>query len=310
MKYFIIDQGQQQGSFTIYELKDRNLASDTLVWAEGMAEWTPAWQVKELHDFLYGTTPDSATPPPVPPQSAAHVDEPTAPTAPIAPTNPQPQQQAYQQQAYQQPVRRSSHWKAWFGFLLVLVLIIAAMSLTCPQRYAHRHAIRTMVENNTRKDFTTGNQLLDAAMKMMMSATGGDELIDETLNSMLRYHNYVLFSTTTFHDQGEDIRASIGLFGHVFTQHEDELLEKIGSQPTIQIQQSSSSSQDEAEPDDSEDQQSDADTSTQADDKDADKVLDAVGNVVKKKVQENTDSTSSEGIGKLIDSILDLIKGS
>ena len=41
MKYFIIENGEQAGPFSIYEMADRGLNSDTLVWAEGMDNWTP-----------------------------------------------------------------------------------------------------------------------------------------------------------------------------------------------------------------------------------------------------------------------------
>lgn len=323
MKYFIIENNQQQGPYTIYELKDRNLASDTLVWAEGMTEWTPAWQVKELHDFLYGTTPDSATPPPVPEMRNAEsggrkTEGGMSSTSESAIRNPQSavdqQPIVNPQTAYSNPqsaIRNphKSHWKTWLTLGILLVLLVAVMGLTCPQRYAHRRAIRTMVENNTRKDITTGNQLLDAALKIMMSASGSDEVLDETLNGMLRYHNYLLFSTTTFNDSSDDIRASIGLFGHVFTQHEDELLEKLGSQSTIQINQSSSLKDDEPQADEPQADDSQSDDQSLTGDKDVDDAIDAVGKVVKNKVKESADSASSEGIGKLIDEVIDLVKG-
>ena len=62
MNYFIVDNGQQAGPYTIDELVKRGLNSDTLVWAEGMTDWTPAWQVEELKNYLYG----QQTPPPPP----------------------------------------------------------------------------------------------------------------------------------------------------------------------------------------------------------------------------------------------------
>lgn len=40
--------GQQQGPMTLDEIIARNLGDDTLVWREGMAEWTPAGRVAEL----------------------------------------------------------------------------------------------------------------------------------------------------------------------------------------------------------------------------------------------------------------------
>ena len=62
MNYFIVDNGQQAGPYAIDELVKRGLNSDTLVWAEGMTDWAPAWQVEELKNYLYG----QQTPPPPP----------------------------------------------------------------------------------------------------------------------------------------------------------------------------------------------------------------------------------------------------
>lgn len=36
MQYFIVINDVQQGPFSIDELRQRNITSDTLVWAEGM----------------------------------------------------------------------------------------------------------------------------------------------------------------------------------------------------------------------------------------------------------------------------------
>ena len=65
MKYFIVENNKQSGPFSIYELKDKGITSETLVWAEGMTDWTPAWKVDELRAFLFNTK-DASTPPPLP----------------------------------------------------------------------------------------------------------------------------------------------------------------------------------------------------------------------------------------------------
>ena len=85
MKYFIIENNQQAGPLSIYELKDKGLASDTLVWTEGMKDWTPAWQVDELKNFLYNTT-STSTPPPIPPMPA----QPATESIPQSPPQQQP----------------------------------------------------------------------------------------------------------------------------------------------------------------------------------------------------------------------------
>jgi len=64
--YHIAVGGQQQGPFTLDALRtcvqDGRLTRQTLVWKQGMAQWTPAGQVPEVA-ALFG-----ATPPPLPPQ--------------------------------------------------------------------------------------------------------------------------------------------------------------------------------------------------------------------------------------------------
>lgn len=47
-KYYIFQNNQQKGPFSTEELRNMNISPDTLVWAEGMADWTQASQVNEL----------------------------------------------------------------------------------------------------------------------------------------------------------------------------------------------------------------------------------------------------------------------
>jgi len=67
MNYFIIVNDQQQGPFTIDELKLRGIAPDTLVWAEGMPQWMPASQVDELKTIFQNEAGGSTATPPPPP---------------------------------------------------------------------------------------------------------------------------------------------------------------------------------------------------------------------------------------------------
>lgn len=60
MNYFIIVNDAQQGPYTIEELRQRHIDTSTLVWAEGMAQWTPAWQVEELKTLFNGATDNGA----------------------------------------------------------------------------------------------------------------------------------------------------------------------------------------------------------------------------------------------------------
>src|SRR5574344_479620 len=71
MQYFIIENQQQTGPFSVEQLAAKNITPETLVWTDGMADWTPAWKVDELKDVItsqtagssYTTTPPPYTPP-------------------------------------------------------------------------------------------------------------------------------------------------------------------------------------------------------------------------------------------------------
>lgn len=56
MKYYIAENGQQAGPFEPSELLMHGLTVNSLVWCEGMANWTSASQVPELMALLSGQT--------------------------------------------------------------------------------------------------------------------------------------------------------------------------------------------------------------------------------------------------------------
>ena len=61
-QYFIHDGHTKKGPFNFDELKDYRLKKDTLVWYEGLKEWTRAEQLKDFNDYF---TPQ-IIPPPLP----------------------------------------------------------------------------------------------------------------------------------------------------------------------------------------------------------------------------------------------------
>ena len=53
MEYFIIENnGQQAGPFCLEQLVQKAITPETLVWAQGMKDWTPAWKIAELKTVL------------------------------------------------------------------------------------------------------------------------------------------------------------------------------------------------------------------------------------------------------------------
>lgn len=76
MEYYISRNGSQEGPFSIEQLSGMNLTPDTLVWADGMADWQPASQVAELASLF------AATAQPVQPAEPAQIAQPEPQYAP------------------------------------------------------------------------------------------------------------------------------------------------------------------------------------------------------------------------------------
>ena len=47
-QYYIIRNDQQAGPYTLEELAAMEITPDTMVWSEGMTDWTPAHQVNAV----------------------------------------------------------------------------------------------------------------------------------------------------------------------------------------------------------------------------------------------------------------------
>ena len=51
-KFFIHKYDQQQGPFTIDELKDLKITRETMVWFEGADDWKKAVEIEELQEIF------------------------------------------------------------------------------------------------------------------------------------------------------------------------------------------------------------------------------------------------------------------
>ena len=215
MNYFIVDNGQQAGPYTIDELVKRGLNSDTLVWAEGMTDWTPAWQVEELKNYLYA----QQTPPPPPTNQAPQ----TAYVQPEYESAPEPTPEKPKKNG-----KGCGTTMLWIGLAIILFAAIL-LGTTCPDRNKHQEVIQ---ENITSTLTQTVNDALPLPkqIRQMTGALGGSmiaNLVEPLLNSVLVYHNYIFFSTTTIEFRGEEHTASVGLLGKVFTVGEADLAKSI-----------------------------------------------------------------------------------
>ncbi len=81
MNYWIIVNGQQQGPFSVDELRGMSITPSTQVWAEGMPNWVSAGTVPELASVI---SSQFSTPPPSysTPQSQPRYGSPSVPRKP------------------------------------------------------------------------------------------------------------------------------------------------------------------------------------------------------------------------------------
>ena len=285
MKYFIVENNKQSGPFSIYELKDKGITSETLVWAEGMTDWTPAWKVDELRAFLFNTK-DASTPPPLPEdmeQPAAAQAEPAA--------------------AIEKKKGSSCLKRMFVGFLFLLAVLLVAMAVSCPSEQAHKNKIKEKITLALEQSAQRNNNLFGVGIGLVRHLLT-DEILDRVLDEMVDYHNYYVFSKCTINSDGKDKNISYGAFAHVFTMNEDDLSRYIdehnplsGFEPATGTQQADTTAGTQIQP-------ADGDLMNDI----QEEIIGSLSRIVKKQVGERTDSTTSDAINKIVDGVTDMIR--
>ena len=327
MEYFIIDNnGQQAGPFSQEQLVQKAISPETLVWKQGMADWTPAWKVEELRTVLEAVEANK-------PNSTNQQEnqEPQQQTSELA------QQQAYQQaqqQAYQQgfqqgatmnanfqqqPKKRKSHMaiKLIIG---LIVFIIAVFAVSNPGADAHKEKVRTEVGKAIEKATSTSdNNFFSQALRSVAKMMAGS-VMDEAMNQLFEYHNYIVCSKGTVEFNGKQHTVSFGILGTVYTMNADDMVKALEGADNLQLEEMNSSSSDDTSSIDEATSSSDdtsadegfgakvqkrlEDKANQAMDKAADKVGKKIEEKINQKLDETTDSSKVE---KLIDKILEFL---
>lgn len=287
MKYFIVENNKQSGPFSIYELKDKGITSETLVWAEGMTDWTPAWKVDELRAFLFNTK-DASTPPPLPEDMEQPIAAQAEPAAAIEKKKPQ----------------GSSCLKRMFvGFLFLLAVLLVAMAVSCPSEQAHKNKIKEKITLALEQSAQRNNNLFGVGIGLVRHLLT-DEILDRVLDEMVDYHNYYVFSKCTINSDGKDKNISYGAFARVFTMNEDDLSRYIdehnplsGFEPATGTQQADTTAGTQIQP-------ADGDLMNDI----QEEIIGSLSRIVKKQVGERTDSTTSDAINKIVDGVTDMIR--
>ena len=327
MEYFIIDNnGQQAGPFSQDQLVQKAISPETLVWKQGMADWTPAWKVEELRTVLEAVEANK-------PNSTNQQEN----QEPQQQTSEQAQQQAYQQaqqQAYQQgfqqgtamnanfqqqPKKRKSHMaiKLIIG---LIVFIIAVFAVSNPGADAHKEKVRTEVGKAIEKATSTSdNNFFTQALRSVAKMMAGS-VMDEAMNQLFEYHNYIVCSKGTVEINGKQHTVSFGILGSVYTMNADDMVKALEGADNLQVEEMDSSSSDDTSSIDEATSSSDdtsadegfgakvqkrlEDKANQAMDKAADKVGKKIEEKINQKLDEATDSSKVE---KLIDKILEFL---
>jgi hypothetical protein len=327
MEYFIIDNnGQQAGPFSQDQLVQKAISPETLVWKQGMADWTLAWKVEELRTVLEAVEANK-------PNSTNQQEN----QEPQQQTSEQAQQQAYQQaqqQAYQQGFQQGATMNANFqqqpkkrkGHMAIkliiglIVFIIAVFAVSNPGADAHKEKVRTEVGKAIEKATSTSdNNFFTQALRSVAKMMAGS-VMDEAMNQLFEYHNYIVCSKGTVEFNGKQHTVSFGILGTVYTMNADDMVKALEGADNLQLEEMNSSSSDDTssidEATSSSDDTSDdegfgakvqkklEDKANQAMDKAADKVGKKIEEKINQKLDEATDSSKVE---KLIDKILEFL---
>ena len=317
MEYFIIDNnGQQAGPFSPDQLVQKAITPETLVWAQGMADWTPAWKIAELKNILEAVEANHTN---TTSQEQPNIQK-AAPNFQQAQDFQQAQQEAYQQgfqhgaamhQQNQQPKKKSNKmlWKIILGCIAFILLLFA---ITNPSEEDHKKTVRTAVTQAIDKATESGDDGFFTQAIRSVAKMAASTMMDEAMNQLFEYHNYILFSKGTIELEGKSHTLSYGILGKVITMNADDMIKGLESTDNLKIEESESSSTDQEPSDDNNDNTTDTqgglqqkleDKANQAVDHVADKVSKKVEEKINQKLDEVTDSSTVE---KLIDKIFSL----
>ncbi len=284
MEYFIIENGQQAGPFTSGQLAEKHIAQETLVWREGMTDWTPAWQVSELRALLFAN-----------------------PSGGVPPVPPPPGPSASPRQSEEEAPRRKKKNRHIVPkiCLAVVVLFLGALAVTNPSREDHRMAVKKQVNlliDKTGQDGLDANDIFSMGMRTIAKMISGS-VVDVAFDSFFEYHNYILFSKGTVSYDGQDHNVSFGILGKVYTLNADDIVKAVQSNSAQEPAEESGNTVDEST--DLSDQDVSANTLEDKADQVMGKVADRVSKKVEEKINKKLDQlTDSSTIDKIIDKLM------
>lgn len=203
MDFFIIENDEQRGPFTLEQLKGMLIFADTPVWHEGLSDWTKASEIAELKDIVI-TLVEPEKNNPIPPKWNGN--------------------EAQMQYASPKKPKRSHKGLFWtLGVAAALAIILAVSN---PNEEDHCREITSVSRswvNETIDDFDMSN-FIGGTIKFFST-----KIIRNIVDDNVRVDNYGLFSIGYIDDGAEKTRVSFGILGNVFTFNKEQLNEKIKS---------------------------------------------------------------------------------
>ena len=105
------------------------------------------------------------------------------------------------------------------GTLILTVVLSATALFTNPQPERHKEAVKSklsaFMQQSMKESITqTDNEWEQAGQALGMMLGGA--LVDRIIEELITSDNYLLFSTTRLHWDGESKVIGIGIFGNVF----------------------------------------------------------------------------------------------
>lgn len=318
MEFFIIDNnGQQAGPFSMDQLVQKGISPETLVWKQGMADWTPAWKVEDLRAVLEAVEADK-------------VNQNSSQSQGFNPNSNQNfnQNQGFQQgfrQGFQQgasmnqgfntnqntnqefnpnsdskqPKKKSNHF-AMKMIIGLVIFIFAIFAVTNPSEEEHKEKVRTEVSKAIEKAVSTTDnnfftQALRSAAKMM-----ADNMMGEAMNQLFEYHNYIVCSKGSVEFNGKQHTISFGILGKVYTMNADDMVKALENTDNLQIEESSSTSDDNTVGDNSASSSSDSNANL---DENGNSIDESADGSISSRVQKKLENKANEAMDKAADKV-------
>ncbi|MDO4971014.1 MAG: DUF4339 domain-containing protein [Bacteroidales bacterium] len=228
MKFYIIKDDLRLGPFTLEEVKQQGLASDTLVWHKGMPDWKEACTVPELVDAIVPSVPDEykqeeySTPEEVVVDDCPPIPEPPQPRV-------QPRRYSYAPTPAPMPAEPEKKSKAGviaLASVLVVLIILCIMMLTKPSRADY---IDTITRNTTEYIVERIDDSAHSASETLAGTAkfATSKAVSAMLEHGINVDDYFIFNTASVKIGDRTFTVGFGMFSHVFTFDKEDLAKAV-----------------------------------------------------------------------------------